>query len=117
LLFGTTPGRLTALQSVQLAQAVARFSGLSSGNDPLYQLQRATGIDRVEIKGGEGDEEAAISLGKYLTDRVFLSVDQGLTEQDSTARVEVDLTDNLSAQTEVGQDATTGVGVQWRITY
>jgi translocation and assembly module TamB len=117
LLFGTTAGNLTPVQSVQLAQAVARFSGLSSGNDPLYMLQRQTGIDRVEIKSGDDGEDASISLGKYLTDRVFVSIDQGLTGNDSIARVEVELTDHLAAQTEVGQDATAGVGIQWRISY
>jgi translocation and assembly module TamB len=121
LMFGTTTTTLTAGQSVQLAQAVARLSGKGPGLDVLGRMRRFVGVDRIEIKDSTdtttGTTTTAVSVGKYVGDRIYVSLDQAVDGEGSKARVEVELTKHISAETEVGQDQNALVGLKWRWNY
>lgn len=121
LMFGTTATTLTPGQSIQLAQAVARLSGQGPGLDVLGRVRRYVGVDRIEIKDttdtATGTTTTAVSVGKYLSDRVYVSFDQAVRGEGSKARVEVELTRQIAAETEVGQDQNALVGLKWRWNY
>ena len=121
LMFGTAATTLTAGQSVQLAQAVARLSGRGPGIDVLGRVRRFVGVDRIEIKDSTdaetGTTSTAVSVGKYINDRVYVSLDQAVRGEGSKARVEVELTKHISAETEVGQNQNALVGLKWRWNY
>jgi translocation and assembly module TamB len=121
LMFGTTATTLTAGQSVQLAQAVARLSGKGPGIDVFGRVRRFVGVDRIEIKDSTdtetGTTTTAVSVGKYLNDRIYVSLDQAVRGEGSKARVEVELTKHISAETEVGQNQNALVGLKWRWNY
>lgn len=121
LMFGTATTTLTAGQSVQLAQAVARLSGRGPGIDVLGRVRRFVGVDRIEIKDSTdtetGTTSTAVSVGKYINDRIYVSLDQAVRGEGSKARVEVELTKHISAETEVGQNQNALVGLKWRWNY
>ncbi len=121
LMFGETAGTLTAGQSIQLAQAAARLSGTGPGlgSTVLGRLRRFARVDRIEVKDSGDPQNAgtSVSVGKYIGDRVYLSYDQAVQGEGSKARVEVEMTKHLSAETEVGRNQNASVGLRWRWSY
>ncbi len=118
LLFGKSPGNLSAVESLQLGSAVARLSGRSSGPNPMEWLRRTLALDRLGLAGsGGGAAGPGISVGKYVSDRIYLSVNQGLDPASGKATVDVELTPSLRLQSEVGRDAQGRIGLNWRWDY
>lgn len=121
LMFGSTTTTLTAGQSIQLAQAVARLSGKGPGIDVFGRVRRFVGVDRIEIKDSTdtetGTATTAVSVGKYINDRIYVSLEQAVRGEGSKARVEVELTKHIAAETEVGQNQNALVGLKWRWNY
>jgi translocation and assembly module TamB len=118
LLFGKDPGQLSAVESVQLAAAVARLSGKGGGGpDPFGWLQRTFRVDTVGITSADTAEGGStLSVGKYVSDRVFVSVNQGLSENSSSAGVEVEVRRNLTLQTRIG-NVEGRLGINWKRDY
>ena len=120
LLFGKGAASLTPMQSVQLAQSIAEISGLSLGGGPnlIDKLGRTIGLDRLGLESGSGPNAgSALGMSKYLTDKVYLSVQQGLTPKDSKASVEWEVFKNFRIQSDISQDAQGEVGASWRWDY
>ena len=88
----------------------------SGGEGPLGTLRRSLGLDTLGV-GSSDTGDATLAAGKYINDRVYLQVEQGLTPESGKARVQVDLTPNISAYSEINQNAQTGVRLQWRYDY
>jgi len=119
ILFGNGMESLSPFQAVQLAQALRRFSGQGGGAgglDPIGALRNITGLDELHF---ETDEEGAASVGagKYLTDKVYLEFESGTEEGSGTANVEIELSPNVTLESEIGQDASGGVGIFWKRDY
>ena len=47
------------------------------------------------------------SAGKYLSDKVFLEVPQGITPGSGKAKLGIELTPRISAETQIGQQGQT----------
>jgi autotransporter translocation and assembly factor TamB len=117
LLFGKSLETLTPLQALQLAQAVRTLAG-GGGLDVFGKTRKLLGMDQLELMQSDEDEgEAAIRAGKYINDRIYFQVEQGVGSASSKASVEVELSPNLSLETEIGADSGGGVGVKWRWDY
>lgn len=116
ILFGRAVARITPVQGLRLAAAVRELQG-GGGFDALTSLRRAIGIDTLDVDGGAAPGEASARAGKYLSDNVYLEVERGVAEGSGKARVQVELTPNLSVGTEVTEGSQTGVGLQWRYDY
>ncbi|MEO1018305.1 MAG: translocation/assembly module TamB domain-containing protein, partial [Pseudomonadota bacterium] len=114
IFFGTDTSSLTPAQGVRLALAVDTLT--SNSPDPLNQLRSFLQLDTLGVSG-ESQEDAAVSAGKYINDRVFVEVERGATDASGKARMEVDLGRGFSADTEVTEDAQTGVGLNWSFDY
>ena len=107
VLFGTGTGQLTAFQAVQLADAAATLAGASSGGGVLDTMRRALGVDVLSV--GEG----GVEVGSYVRDGVYVGVSQGLDAGSGEVNVEVELTDEISLESDVGTTGDTRVGVTW----
>ena len=83
----------------------------------LTSLRRAVGIDTLDVRSGEKPGETTAAAGKYLSDDVYLEVERGVTPGTGRAKVQVEITPNLSVGTEVDEKSQTGVGLQWRYDY
>lgn len=111
LLFGRPAAQITPAQGLRLANAVRQLE--SGGEGPLDLLRKGLGVDTLDV-GGTGPDDASAKAGKYVSDRVYMEVERGLAPQSGKARVEIELTPSISAKTEVGEDAQTGVQLQWK---
>ena len=124
LLFGTSAARITPMQGLRLAAAVQELQGGGVVSGALTKFRRAIGVDTLDLQStestdaaGETTQETSARVGKYVTDKVYLEVERGVTDNTSKARVQVDLTPNLSVGSTVDDQSQTGVGVQWRYDY
>jgi translocation and assembly module TamB len=114
LLFGTSITNLSAAEALQLASAVAALqSGGEGGLDPINDLRRAVGLDRLrilpaDIATGQGP---AIAAGKYLGRKLFVEVitdGQGY----SATRAEYQVTRWLSILSSVSTIGRTSANVR-----
>lgn len=119
ILFGSPRAQLSPIQALKLARSAAVLSGrLGSGGGITDRVRDTLGVDTLDVDaGGEGARGASLSVGKYVAPGVFLKLQQGLGAAGSKAVVEVELTDNITVETDVGADSQSSVGVNWKLDY
>lgn len=118
VLFGQSANQISAGQAIQLAQSAAELAGLGgSGGGLLEQVRRKLGVDRLEFTQGQNGSPGGLEAGRYVSDRVYVGVSQGVGANQSRAKVEVDLTGAIKAEADVGTDADTRVGVKMEWNY
>jgi translocation and assembly module TamB len=118
ILFGRNTGQLSIFEAAQLAQVAAQMSGnktFSGGG--LESVRRAIGTDVLRLEGGESGQGASATVGKYVTDEVYVGAKQGTTPKSTGATIEIELTPHLNLDSEVRQDASSRVGVKWKWDY
>ncbi len=117
ILFGRDLSSISPFQAVQLTQTLRRFSGKGGGGfDPLSEIRNLTGLDDIRIDS-DGEGETTVGAGKYLTDDVYLEFESGSGENSGAANLEVELTPNITLESEIGQDSQAGAGVFWEWDY
>ncbi len=116
VLFRKGVGELSAFEALSLAQAAAQLSGVGGAGRLLDPMRQTIGLDRLEVDAGDGGSAvASVSAGQYVADGVFVGVEQGLKEQSSRMSVEIEVTPNITIETDVGADADSriGVNIEW----
>jgi autotransporter translocation and assembly factor TamB len=84
----------------------------------MEKTRKVLGVDQLELKtDGQEADEATLGAGKYLSDRVYLEVEQGLDPQSSKAKVQVEVTPNITVESEIGANSEGGMGVRWKWNY
>ncbi|PHR18625.1 MAG: hypothetical protein COA41_09460 [Sphingopyxis sp.] len=75
ILFGASIADLSAPEAVQLAAAVASLNS-GGGLDPINQLRKAVGLDRLRIlpSDTETGSGTSIAAGKYITRRAYVEL-------------------------------------------
>jgi translocation and assembly module TamB len=117
VLFGRTLTAITPFQALALADAARTLAG-SGGPGVMEKTRKVLGVDQLELKtDGKEIDQATVGAGKYLSDKVYLEVEQGLDPQSSKAKVNVDVTPNVTIESEVGVNAEGGMGVRWKWDY
>ncbi|MBN2630313.1 MAG: translocation/assembly module TamB domain-containing protein [Rhodobacteraceae bacterium] len=108
LLFGRRLENLSALQALQLANAVATLAG-RGGEGIIAKLRKGFGLDDFDVQTAD-DGTAQLTAGKYLSEKVYSEV---VLDQDGKSQINLnlDLTDNITVKGRVGDDGNTGVGV------
>ena len=119
ILFGQSVAELSPLQALQLARSAAILSGELDGPGALDGVRDQLGFDTIDLTGGgEGGLEAVgLSVGKYIAPGVFLQLVQGLSTASSKAVVEVELTDSVTVESDLGADSQGRVGVNLKLDY
>lgn len=120
VLFGKTTAQLTAIEAAQLAASVAELTGQAGGaGGILGRIRTSLGVDvlRIETNEAGGTTTPDVAAGKYVTEDVYVGAKQGATPESGSAQVEVELTPNISIQSEVGQQGQSQVGVQFKWDY
>lgn len=121
ILFGSTKAELTPIQALKLARSAAILSGsFGSGPGITEQVRSAIGVDTIDVDTNTADDGtvgASLSVGKYIAPGVFLKLQQGLSGASSRAVVEVEVTDSISVETDVGADSQSRVGVTYELDY
>ncbi|SMH50563.1 translocation/assembly module TamB domain-containing protein [Mesorhizobium australicum] len=89
LVFGRAMGSLSAVQIAQLAQAAAVLAGVGGSTSLLDNLQSQLGVDDIDVKTDEETGDTSVSVGKYLNDRTYLSIEKG--SQPGSGKAAIDL--------------------------
>lgn len=116
LLFGKNPSQLGPVESAQLAAAVAQLSLGGTGPGILDRIRNAAGVDVLQI-GGDAETGPTVEAGKYVTEEVFVGVEQGATAESSAVTVEVDLTDRITLESDVGVTGRSSIGIRYQWDY
>ena len=127
ILFGQSVAKLNTFQALQLAYSVNELAG-GYGPDVIGKTRNLLGLDRLGFSGGDGDGKSnsdgsddnngpSITLGKYVTDRVYVGVEQDLTDAKQDVIVEVNITPNFTVESKAGTKSGAGVGLNWNYDY
>lgn len=121
VLFGTGIGQITPAQGLQLAQAAATLAG--GGPGVLDRLRNAAGLDRLSVGDnpntpGGGAAGTTVSGGKYVAPGIFVGAEQGLSGTSTRAKVEVEITPNITVKATAGAATeASSLGVQYKLDY
>lgn len=120
VLFGRGTGEITPMQGLELAQAAATLAG-RGGPGIMDRVRNVTGLDRLDISSGEttasGASGTKLEAGEYVSDKVFVGVEQGAAAQSTRTKVEVEVLPNVTVESSVGVNSGAGVGVNWKWDY
>ena len=117
LLFKTDTKTISPMQALKLAEVVTMLaSGGLMNIDTMGSLQSGLGLDRLSI-GGDSFNNASVKAGKYITDKIYLEVEQGIKSASSKATIEVDLYPEIKAELEFNQNSSSSVGIKWKRDY
>ena len=67
--------------------------------------------------GSDDEGETVVGAGSYVSERVYVGVEQGTGNQSGAVTVEVEVTDDITVDTSTGADSSANVGVNWRWDY
>jgi translocation and assembly module TamB len=124
VLFGKESSALSRLEALQLANSLMEMTGVGPRvTNPLVTMRDALGLSVLRIGEGtggnddrhlqgsgfrdnldlDGDEDPAaaesastLEAGKYLSDNIYVGVEQNLADNTTGVRVEVELTPNIN---------------------
>lgn len=118
MLFNKSAAGLSPIEAVQLAAALAELTG-GGGGGVMDFARKTLGVDvlRVESDGTGSDASPALNVGKYVTDGVYVGVKQGITPESSSVGVEVEITPNISVDSNVRQNGASETGVKFKLDY
>jgi len=118
VLFNRGTGSINPIQALKLANALSALSGGGSAFDVMDRTRKLIGVDTLEIKQSEeASEETSAAVGKYLGENVYMEVEKGLNSEGGKVNVEVEVTPNITVESEAGSDASGGVGILWKWDY
>jgi translocation and assembly module TamB len=118
MLFNKSAAGLSPIEAVQLAAALAELTGGGGGGVTDF-ARKTLGVDvlRVDSDDTESDASPALNVGKYVTDGVYVGVKQGITPESSSVSVEVEITPNISVDSNVRQNGASETGVKFKLDY
>jgi autotransporter translocation and assembly factor TamB len=115
-LFNRELSAITPLQAVKLALAIRTLTG-SGQPGFMDKLRQSLQIDVLELESGQGEDAGpVVGVGKYLNENIFFKVEKGLEADTGRVSVEVDITPQVSVETQAGS-VTQSFEVKWKYSY
>jgi autotransporter translocation and assembly factor TamB len=108
VLFGKRAVDLTAVESLQAAQALAQLSGFGGG------ATRALGLDMLNVDFDSESGAGAVAVGKTVAKGLFVSARQDVRGENGSVRVEYGVTDAFSVETELKQNGDQTISANWK---
>jgi translocation and assembly module TamB len=104
------------MEAGQLGLAVAQLTTGGGGAGILDRIRGLVGVDVLSV-GSTDAGDPSVTAGKYIGGDVFVGVEQGASTESSSAKVEVDLSDNIAVESRVGATGSSEVGIQFKWDY
>lgn len=118
LLFGRSASQITPVQAIQLANAVNGFLKGGKRNNLLEKTRKLLMVDQLEFKqSGNNMRDSTLSAGKYISDNIYLQVEQGFGSDSGSASIKWELTPNITVETEISEKNENGAGINWKKDY
>jgi translocation and assembly module TamB len=115
LLFGRELRGITPMQGAQLLQALNSLRGGGQGFDPVGDIRKAIGVDRLNIDANETGD-VTVGTGKYITDKIYLGVEGGAGENSGKIKAEIEATRSITIEAESGANSN-GTRINWKHDY
>ncbi|WP_127522732.1 translocation/assembly module TamB domain-containing protein [Mesorhizobium sp. Z1-4] len=116
LLFGKAMSNLSAVQVAQLASAAAQLAGIGGSTTLLQRLRERVGVDDIDVRTDEETGDTSVSVGKYLNDRTYLSIEKG--SQPGSGKAVIDLNiGGIKLRGEASDSGETGGGIFYEREY
>lgn len=117
LLFGKSVNNLSPVQGALLAQAVASLATGGGGPGITGSMRDFLKLDQLDVSDSESGDGYTLQVGRYVTEDVYVEAVKGLTSDENKVRVEVELTPNISVQSEGSTSGDSKVGIVYSIDY
>lgn len=116
-LFGRGMADLGPAQAIAVARAASQLTGGGGGGalDITGRLRSGLGLDVLSFGGGE--DGPTVEAGKYVTEGVYVGVEQGAGEASSSVNVEVELTPRVTVRSKTAGAGDSDIGVEWKFDY
>jgi len=117
ILFDKPASELSALESLQVAEGLAELGGIGpfGGNGVTGSARKALGLDLLNFDIDETDSAAStLTVGKYVADGLFVSATQDARGQNGSVRIEYEIGDSFTVETELRQDGDQTVSANWK---
>lgn len=127
IMFGKYAQSLGKFEAIQLAGGVAALAGIGNGGlGVLSSTREALGVDMLRLNSAtssdsdeSGEDDLAgttLEMGKYITDKIYVGVEQGMAADSTGALVEIELTPEISLEAKTNSERTEAA-VQWQHNY
>lgn len=117
LLFDKPANELSAFESLQVAEGLAELGGIGpfGGQGLTGSARQALGLDLLNIDVDEEDGGASsLTVGKYVADGLFVSATQDARGEKGSVRIEYEINDSFTVETELRQDGDQTVSANWK---
>ena len=109
ILFHRSVSTLSPFEVAQVAAAVASLTGVTSGLDPLNNLRKSLGLDRLSV-GTNAEGSPTVQGGRYLAPGVYLGAKQSATGAGTQAELQIDIAKGLKLNTTAGTGSMSATG-------
>lgn len=118
VLFNKSVDELSPVEMIRVAEAIGVMTGkIKGGPDPLTKLRKKMGIDTLSVNQSDATGNTSVSIGKQISEGVYISVDQGVNTEGSAVKLEIDVTPSIQVETRLGNDNANSVGINWKKDY
>jgi hypothetical protein len=117
LLFGKNKDSISPMQAIALANGMRKLSGYGGGFDPLRLGRKILGVDDISIQNSSDKESSYLGIGKYLTDKVYLELEQGNQDFGRKTKIEIEITPKISLESTISEKGDSSFGMNWRFDY
>ena len=106
-LFGRDLTEISALQALQIADAISQLSGRGPG--AIGSVRAGLGLDDLDVSTTDTGE-TTVRAGKYLSENLYSDVSR-TTEGESEINLNLSITPNLTARGTARTDSSTSLGI------
>lgn len=124
LLFGKSLTDISPLQAIRLVGVVRTLQSGGSAFDPVARTRELLGVDTLDVETedtDEGEEQYALSLGKYITNRIYIELQRSTDPLNPwQAEMQIELRRNLLLEFKSADENESGAGsveLQWKNDY
>lgn len=117
VLFDKPATELSALQSLQVAEGLAELGGIGpfGGRGLTGSARSALGLDLLNFDIDQADSAASsLTVGKYVAEGLFVSATQDARGENGSVRIEYEIDDSFTVETELRQDGDQTVSANWK---
>lgn len=116
LVLGRGPAEATKGDLGMLQAAAGALLASNEGVPLDRRIARTFGLDEISLRGTGEAADRVVAVGKRLSDRLYISYQQGLgTTASQLVKLDFSLTQRLALRTETG--TSTGVGLLYRFSW
>lgn len=113
VLFGKPATELSAIESLQMAQALAQLGGIGFGGGGGF-ARRALGLDMLNADFDSETGAASLEVGKYVADGLFVSATQDARGENGAVRLQYEISNSITVETEIKQTGDQTVSANWK---